>query len=296
MPKSLVVWRFSDGKPGHMKQTDGLLQGLEQIAKLSCHEVAVGESTNVTVSEQIKKLDSPMLLIGAGHATHIPMIWSRLRFDCKTVVLMKPSLPASWFDMVLLPQHDRSYSLGNVVRTEVSLCPIVRDVQKEHDLGVILVGGESRHYGWDEAHLTDVISKLVAGHERTRWEIFDSRRTAEGFLRRLNLPHSVKLNHHSDIPEDYLANRLARATFGWVTCDSVSMVHEAIANRLRVCVIEMPLKKKNKGNKIERAVDSLVAHGLVVRDSHVTQTEVSAPSTLEDFNLKYARAVYDRLL
>lgn len=296
MSKSLIVWRFSDEKPGHVKQTDGLLQGLRQICDVRSYDIKVGDSASISVSQRISECEHPDLVIGAGHATHIPMICSRVRFECKAVVLMKPSVPSSWFDMVLVPQHDRAFSHCNLERTEIALCPVVTGVPKEHDLGVILIGGESRHYDCDEDSLGRAIAHIVSTQEDVRWEIFDSRRTPDGFLNRLDIPDSVIRNHHEVIPTDFLSNCLARSSIGWVTCDSVSMVHEAIANGLQVGVIDMPLKNKRRKNKIQHAVDALIAQGLASRELSLPMKGAYRKLVKEDYNLKYARLICDRLL
>ena len=296
MSKSLIVWRFSDGKPGHVKQTDGLLQGFGQIRDVTSFDIQVGDSATMSISDRIKECEYPELVIGAGHATHIPMICCRVKFECKTVVLMKPTMPSSWFDMVLVPQHDRAFSHCNLERTEIALCPLVTGVAKEHDLGVILIGGESRHYGCDEERLGCEIARIVSKQQGVRWQIFDSRRTPDGFLNRLDVSDSVVRNHYEDIPSDFLSSCLARSSIGWVTCDSVSMVHEAIANGLQVGVIDMPLKNQRRRNKIHYAVQSLVERGLASRELPLPMQDSHSIVDTENYNLKYARLICDRLL
>ena len=296
MPKSIVVWRFTEGKPGHMKQTLGLVQGLRALTPLLVHEITVGAENNTPLAQQIAAYAAPDLLIGAGHATHVPMLWCRIRFGGKTVVLLKPTLPVSWFDMVLLPLHDRCYGFGNVVRTEISLCPIVSGLEKDQNFGVILIGGESRHYALNEAQVSRDIKNIVREKKQIRWEIFDSRRTPTDFLDRLRLEDHVKLRHRASIPQDYLSNALARASAGWVTGDSISMVHEAIGNRLSVGVIEMPPKQPTKPNKILLALDSMVSARLLVRYPSDVFSKFGQRQIGEDYNLKFAKLVHARFL
>ena len=104
----VVVWRFTDGKPGHEKQSHGLLQALGELTPLEIHRFDVrfrymlwrqlrGHALHGDVDVPI-----PDLIVGVGHRTHPWMLLSRLVCGGKVVVLMKPSLPHRWFDLVFV--------------------------------------------------------------------------------------------------------------------------------------------------------------------------------------------------
>ena len=57
-----------------------------------------------------------------------------------------------------------------------------------------------------------------------------------------------------DVTSDSLASRLSSATQVWVTADSVSMLYEALTAGAVVGVIELPLKRPKRLNKLTRGL------------------------------------------
>jgi len=116
---ALVVWRLLDGKPGHEKQSLGLLQGLAALAPVAAYEIDMrsksmfwGEILRHVRGEAM--LPPPHLIVGVGHATHLPMLAARAACGGRTVVLMKPSLPPFLFDLIFVPRHDHYPDKSNV--------------------------------------------------------------------------------------------------------------------------------------------------------------------------------------
>ena len=124
-----VIWRFVDGKPGHEKQSAGLIQGIESIRPIEVHEIDV--RFKALYWRQIRRflrrdapdLPPPEVLVGVGHRTHPPLALARLVCGGRSVVLMKPTLPLWFFDLHFVPQHDRVRPDANVVRTRGVICP-----------------------------------------------------------------------------------------------------------------------------------------------------------------------------
>ena len=69
----------------------------------------------------------------------------------KVVVLMKPSLPAAWFDLCVIPAHDRPRRADNILVTRGVLNRVRHDGCKDARAGLILVGGPSAHVTWSGA-------------------------------------------------------------------------------------------------------------------------------------------------
>ena len=119
----LVVWRFVDGKPGHEKQSCGLLQGIEALQSIEVYEFDM--RFKALLYRQLRAcllggetdLPMPHLLIGVGHRTHLPLLIARLVCGGRSIVLMKPSLPQRWFDLLFIPQHDHHRRTPNVIET-----------------------------------------------------------------------------------------------------------------------------------------------------------------------------------
>ena len=60
-----------------------------------------------------------------------------------------------------------------------------------------------------------------------------------------------------DVTSDSLASRLSAAAQVWVTADSVSMLYEALTAGAVVGVIELPLKRPERSNKLTRGLVDL---------------------------------------
>ena len=105
MPLSLRIWRFTDGRPGHEKQTAGLLQGFRE--RLPVHagedaELAVRDIALVDYADDWSALwrdpaDAPDLLIGARFASQCGRLGWRgrggagRRAKCKSAPLYRQS-------------------------------------------------------------------------------------------------------------------------------------------------------------------------------------------------------------
>ena len=78
----LVIWAFTDGKPGHENQTRGLINALADLVTVETHWIKAGSAVGTawqTLRGSFPPADLPaaQVLIGAGHATHIPMLLAR---------------------------------------------------------------------------------------------------------------------------------------------------------------------------------------------------------------------------
>ena len=140
-----VVWFFSDGKPGHVNQTQGLIQALSNKIELQVFELKPVSFIKALVSWLFKNfpvgndLPAPDLIIGAGHAVHLSILAAQRVKGGKTVVLMKPSLPMSWFDLCIIPEHDGVAEKENVLLSQGALNRITPSKEKEQDFGIILI-------------------------------------------------------------------------------------------------------------------------------------------------------------
>ena len=81
MPLTLRVWRFTDGRAGHEKQSAGLVQGLRESlpetvgadSSIECRDIPVAEFSRDLSQLWQDPGAAPDLLIGAGRRTHLPM-------------------------------------------------------------------------------------------------------------------------------------------------------------------------------------------------------------------------------
>ena len=269
----IVLWVFSDGRKGHEKQTAGLVQAIESLIE------NIVEVCRITVGTSVKKLSllpRPSLVLGAGNATHLPLLMTKVLFNVPCIVLMKPSLPTILFDLVLVPHHDVCSNFGNVRTTKGVLCPIP-DVSPNPKCGVILVGGPSRHFHWDSKSVLYTISNICTASLDKHWTICDSPRSPDNFLNQLdNLSNSTP-RHWRTTTETFITDLLNSSSETWVTCDSVTMLYEALNTGAPVGVIELPSKRIR--NKLARGIQDLAKENQVrlSRDGYSIRAGLSVP-------------------
>jgi mitochondrial fission protein ELM1 len=269
--KPLVVWRFIDGKAGHEAQTLGLVQALARRRAVECVDwEAQGRAKAVWSwltggSFLGADLPAPDLILGAGHRTHFSLLAARRACGGKAVVLMKPSLPASLFDLCLIPQHDAPGVAANVIETVGVLNPMLPAVNARADQGLLLIGGPSKHHSWDTASMVDQVQQVLAADRQLRWVLTTSRRTPEDCEAALMALDEVNLEviPASDTPRGWVAERLQECACAWVSEDSVSMVFEALTAGAAVGLLSVPALAKH--SRVQLAAEGLVESGRVVR-------------------------------
>jgi mitochondrial fission protein ELM1 len=205
-------------------------------------------------------LPAPDFIISTGHATHLPLLWLARKHRAKSIVLMRPSLPLSWFDLCIAPEHD--FPAGcrrhNVILTRGALNRIT-PANGEKSGRLILIGGPSKTHGWNGEALLEMLTSITASGG---WELTDSRRTPEGFLSQLRgkLP-SIAAISHTQTPPDWVPEKLRQAKEVWVTEDSVSMIHEALTSGANVGLL--PLPRRAMDSRVLRGIDGLVSDGFL---------------------------------
>ncbi len=262
---TLKVWRFLDGKPGHEKQTEGLLQGLAELVDCEVRRVHWPSDAKELRKDWQRHAAAPDLIIGAGHHLHRPMLKTRWHLGGRCVVLMKPSLPTFLFDMALVPEHDRLWLQRNVEATLGMLSPS-QTGEVDARRGVILLGGLSKHFHWCNDVVCEQVQRIVTQAPDINWQIIDSRRTPEDLQHQLVLPANAKYVHWRDTQASWLTHQLGCSSATWVTPDSASMVYEALSFPGRVGVIE--LRPKRRDNKLAAGIRRLHALGYVGFTAH----------------------------
>lgn len=261
----LVVWRLRDGTPGHEKQTEGFIQAMNQRTNAVVEEFTWPLERNKLMAKWRKgRQAGPDLIVGAGHGVHLAMLASRTFCGGRTVVLMKPTLPLWLFDLALVPEHDQCPDRANVLRTEGMLCPVL-DLPKDVQAGLILLGGESRHFDWDSQAVTQAVERIIDQRQDFHWQVGNSRRTPAELQALLTLPERARWVDYRECAADWLKQALAEASEVWVTADSASMVYEAMSSGAVVGIIE--LGNHAADDKLAQGIAKLVARGWVLRSS-----------------------------
>lgn len=265
---SAVVWRFRDGRAGHENQVVGLSEAIARTCNTQIYDIYLNRGLRGLKSllpnrlSFAAKLPAPDLLIGAGHATHLPLLTFQQRFGGKSVVIMKPSLPTPLFDLCLIPAHDKLiFQPSNVVRTEGSLNRIQPSAEQNSHKGIFLIGGPSRHFAWSDENVLQQIL-CVTQKNQMQWTLATSERTPESFVRawRARVPQ-IPLVTSEQCSSQWLPEQLEKCGTAWVTCDSMSMIYEALTAGARIGLLELP---QTNDDRITRNIQRLVASGLTV--------------------------------
>jgi mitochondrial fission protein ELM1 len=265
----LVVWRLSDGKAGHDSQSWGLAEALSRlrpVETVTLYPLSASGALAVLLLGQPpvawQSLPPPDLLVGAGHCTHLSLLAARRVQGGKAVVLMRPSLPLGLFDLCVIPEHDSPPIRPNVLVTRGALNRIQPSATLESNQGLLLIGGPSAHFGWDDADLHQQIAAVLAATPRIQWTLTTSRRTPATFLTRLMAESDGALTivPFAATSPDWLPTQLARADQAWVTADSVSMVYEALTAGAAVGVLDVP---RPHPSRISRGLEKLMAQGWI---------------------------------
>lgn len=265
-----VIWTITDGKAGHLQQIKGLLKALRQqlpIREIELRAIAPLQALRHLVTANYPPgagLPAPDLIIGAGHATHLNILAAKRAYGGKTVVLMKPSLPRRLFDLCLIPQHDGVAPSKQVILTQGALNTMQCSATADPNVGLILLGGVSRHYVWRDAEILAAVGKLVAATPQVRWTLTTSPRTPASLFDGLQglAQDNLDIVPFARTTQGWLHEVLASAGQVWVTPDSVSMVYEALTSGTGVGVFDLP---QRRSSRVVRGLERLVQSGWVTR-------------------------------
>lgn len=282
MARALVVWQWTDGKRGHERQCEGLLHALAKRRSLDHHLLPVPPSPFQRLRDflgaslpALRDVPGPDLILGAGRACALPMLAARRARGGRVVCIMRPQLPHACFDLCIIPRHDGVAPSAHVELSEGPLNPMRPAANREAGLGVILLGGPSRHHAWDEEAMLAQIGRLLAARPDMHWLATDSRRSPASLGARLAAHDGLIFFSHRDTAADWLPSLLARAEQVWVSADSVAMIYEALSAGARVGALDVPVLR---ADRISAIASDLTARGLVMSlHSNGSNTGASPP-------------------
>ena len=260
----LVIWRMVDGKPGHEAQTSGLVQALGDRVELRVFDLSAQTFCASLFGFTFGRfapgtsLPKPDFIIGAGHRTHLTVLAAKRAFGGQSIVLMKPSLPLSLFDLCIVPEHDRPRLGANVLVTRGVLNPVREAKAASANHGLFLIGGASKHHGWDTDRILSQVEGALVADEKIAWTLTTSRRTPPECVKELcALEYSkLKVVPFEETSKGWVAERLETCGKVWVSEDSVSMVFEALTAGASVGLLKVPRLKQH--SRVYTAIDCLV--------------------------------------
>ncbi len=273
--EKLSIWCLQDGKAGHQNQVLGLAEAINRLQPAVIHKIELtgwkrGFRSIFSKSPSGLPIVRPDFIIGAGHASHVPLCVYQRRFGGRSVVLMKPTLPLQCFDICLIPDVHRLRTVpANVVLTKGVLNRVRPGNNKNMFHGLILVGGPSSHYRWSGPEIFDQIQRVVKHSADIKWTIVTSRRTPEEFCIQAGSSNIAATIVKPDaVGSDWLPEQLAAAGTVWVSEDSVSMTYEALTSGSQVGILEL---NRHRSNRVTDCIDTLVTANFVTRWSNWKQ-------------------------
>jgi uncharacterized protein len=260
----MVIWRIIDGKAGHDNQSRGLANALIKITPGVCLDLPALSAGRAVLHYLTgtfppgSDIEKPEFIIGAGHATHLSILCAQRAYGGKSVVLMKPGLPTSLFDYCLIPDHDKPGKRANIIVTRGALNTISSSHNHDETRGLIMVGGPSKHYRWDNESLLDQISDIISHTLNCNWTITDSPRTpasTSAALKNLAAANVLYCPYENNL-RGWLPEQLGIAGQAWVTADSVSMIYESLSSGAATGILAVPGRKNDKITGIINSLDS----------------------------------------
>ena len=295
-PLQLLI--IADGKPGHENQSSGLAQAIARH-----RPVHITRVSPVTPAEALQgwlfrrlpdawhDITEPDLIISTGSRTHLSLVAAgRIFSGAFTVLLCSSSLPSRLFDLNVVPEHDSHRPGRNIVFTKGVLNKVTPSETSQPGYGLMLIGGESKHYHWDNDELIRQMAAVVAQTPETSWHLTNSRRTPENLANRIqqDLP-TVTFHPWQETPAGWLPEQLVDAEKIWVTPDSVSMVYESLTSGNRVYLFNL----KSRKTRVSRGIEALQGHQTgYLRDDIIVEPEVTQPLREAD---RIARIVLERI-
>ncbi|MEN8141609.1 MAG: ELM1/GtrOC1 family putative glycosyltransferase [Thermodesulfobacteriota bacterium] len=276
----LRILLVSDGRPGHEKQSRGLVQALGKLTPVAVAEQAIEKGLVNDIKSWLAAAWARLLprlaaggeprydlVVGAGAHTHGYIVAEGAAAGARTVVCMAPTpIFAGLFDLCLVPEADCCTERDNFFTTVGP--PNLGEDQERHDQGqgLILVGGiDEKSHRWDSAEIVAVVKEIANSQPEIRWAIATSPRTPDATTALLAELCAGQANCRFNpfpTPEGWLDEEYNRADQAWVTADSISMVYEALTAGCRVGII--PVVWKNKKSKFARSAESLLARRYVM--------------------------------
>ena len=271
--KPLSVLAYFDGRPGHEKQTRGILNALSGLTPINVDSIKVSTTPAAYLGNLVSFLlpfgktaapdgtpKAADLIIGTGFYTHIPMIQRKMRLlrfssdtQVRVVTCMTPEKPLlRRFDLCCIPMHDEPAEADNVFVTQGPPNTLRQEGRHRRDRGLVLVGGvDAKSHVWKSAETVDRIRVVIEKGSGMSWTVSSSPRTPEETCRSLSEMAAemaeVSFFRSGDTPAGWVEEQYALNGSVWVTADSVSMVYEALTAGCSVGILPVDwLKRENK--------------------------------------------------
>lgn len=282
------IYCITDDKPGHRNQLLGLSLALEKLSG------AKTEFFSLPLDSQKLPQAAPDIILCAGHKTHWPALKLKWHYKAPLVVLMKPSLPRCLFDFCIAPEHDGLKDSKRVINTVGAINAVQKAENADPKHGLILIGGPSKHFDWDNNRVAAQVRELVENRPDMRWTLSESRRTPEGFFKslgELNNKDNLSIAPVAGQQAGWLLQHYQECGEIWVSMDSVSMIYESLTAGAKVGLLRLDAPKTSA---LVNAIDKLVKKNLVKTLDNKSKTQGRGEIIAINEASRVAAALIDR--
>jgi hypothetical protein len=307
--KELRVVALLDSRPGHEKQTMGIIQALRARIPVQLSQINVGGFSFFDKLIQTCRLYLPGgglshpqvvkadLLIGTGSRTHLPMLLYKKRYAIPaTTCMMPPTHLRDSFDLCFVPEHDGKNEGDNIMLTMGA--PNCSQNKRKHrkECGLILLGGvDPKSHRWESFQVVKMVEKIVKTDSRKLWTISSSPRTPQitvTMIKQLAGKYgNIHFFEYTDTPRGWIEKQYDKNSTVWVTADSISMLYEAITAGCSVGIFPMQWLKEN--SKFKKNENILLEKKLVTTFS---SWDRGNPFPDKNIELDEAQRCADRIL
>ncbi len=269
-----VVWIISEGSPGHLSQSEGLVAALGQQVELEVHLIQTRPRFGGFIRTLVRRwmgaggrpLSNRFLkfMLGCDPPARVPDLivtsGGKAVFAARSLAVRhaaplvflgeRKPYPACWFHTVFTPSPFETDATDvplemiptQITPEKVNAASTAWEQRPDGGLWAMIIGGTSASHPYTVADwelLALKMNTLAAAHD-VRWLVSTSRRTgarAEAILRTHLDPKAIgRAVWWTEKPEKLMAAFLGSATWVCVTRDSVTMVTEAVASGRPVLV------------------------------------------------------------
>lgn len=305
----LRVVALLDGRPGHEKQSKGIIQALQAHVEVETQEIVVAPVSPLEDLRRLillylpgkgwsdRRIGDADLLLGTGSRTHLPLLLFKKRYALPAVTCMSPSLLIrSRFDLCFVPEHDGLAEQHNIINTSGAPNSARNLGQHQEDCGMILLGGiDVKSHRWESVKIATMVRQIILSQPQKHWTISSSPRTPPETVQLMQKIDGEFANasffDYKETHPGWIENQYDKSAVVWVTSDSISMIYEALTAGCKVGILPMQWLREN--SKFKKNEELLLAKGLVISFSTWAQGNATWPGGIQ---LNEAQRCAERIL
>jgi mitochondrial fission protein ELM1 len=265
-PKALLL---TEGMHGMISQVEGMAKALNteyshKIIRLNFPWNLVPPKftpvSQIVLKDKVylNEGEIPDLIISCGRKSVIPSILLKKNNpSIFTIHIQNPKVNPKNFDAVVAPMHDEFYG-PNVYKSEGAIHYITHeeiqasksylaDKIKGKKIVSLILGGPNKYYGFNNKQLIEIFDSIKFHYISKGYEVIivPSFRTPKTIIELAKKEMSKFGYVVESVDKQAYLSAYALATYIIVTCDSISMISEAMASEKPIYVAHMKAKRNN---------------------------------------------------